>query len=235
LRTRFSTLGRAALLAGALLIASAAAGVGSASAAWINVAVWNMNETAGATTMTDSSGKGRDGIIGDQVTTHVQDGGLTGYQFQDGPKDIERLVLVNRAALNPYKSPFSVFLRFKTNVTDQNIIQKGQANTAGGSWKIEMVDGHVVCTFRGAAGRGATSSRKPLADNAWHTVRCIRRPTEVVIVVGTGIPRVDPGRTGNIENRAEVTIGGKKACTAPNVSCQYYTGLVDRVVVRRRR
>jgi hypothetical protein len=235
LRTRFSTLGRAALLLAALLVASAAAGVESASAAWIKVAVWEMNEPPGAQTMKDSSGKGRTGEIGNLVQTGVVDGNFKGYQFADGPKDIERLVLVDRPALNPFRNVFSVFLRLKTSATNENVIQKGQANTAGGSWKVEVDDGgHVVCTFRGAAGRGAVSSRGNLANGNWHRVLCIRRATEVVIVVDGGIPRKDPGRTGLIDNNAELTIGGKKSCTAPNVSCQYYTGLVDRVSIKRR-
>jgi Laminin G domain len=193
-----------------------------------------MNEPPGAPTMQDSSGKNRDGTIGNMVTTGVVDGTHKGYQFADGPKDINRLVVVDHAALNAYKNVFKVFLRLKTTATDQNIIQKGQSNTPGGMWKIEMVSGHVICTFKGAAGRGAVGSRGDLANDKWHGITCIRRGTEVVIIVDGGIPRHDPGRTGNIDNNADLTIGGKKSCTAPNVSCQYYTGLLDRIAIRRR-
>lgn len=227
-------LRRAALLIAALLVVSAAAGVEAASAAWTKVAIWEMNEAAGADVMQDSSGKHRTGIIGDQVTTGVVDG-FKGYQFTSGPKNIERLVLVASPALNPYRNVFKVFVRLKTTATGQNIIQKGQSNTAGGSWKIETdADGHVVCTFRGARGRGAVGSRGNLANGVWHGVTCIRRATEVVMIVDGGIPRKDPGRTGNIDNNADLTIGGKKSCTAPNVSCQYYDGLLDRVAIRRK-
>jgi hypothetical protein len=195
-----------------------------------------MNEPAGAHTMQDSSGKGRTGIIGTTVETGVTSGAYKGYRWpvDTGTKDINRLVIVDRPALNPFRNVFSVFLRLKTDAMDGNIIQKGQANTAGGSWKIEVVDGHVLCTFRGAAGRGAVGSRGVLANGNWHRVLCIRRATEVVIVVDGGIPRKDPGRTGLIDNNAELTIGGKKSCTAPNVSCQYYVGMLDRVAVKRR-
>jgi hypothetical protein len=238
LRTRFPTLGRAALLIAALLVTSAAAGVESASAAWSKVAVWNMNEPPGANKMTDSSGNGRSGTIGNLVTTGVVDGSFTGYQFTAGGTkgDPGHLVIVNRPPLNPYRSVFKVALRVKTTATDQNIVQKGQANTAGGHWKIETdVDGHVVCTFRGAAGRGAIRSGGNLADGNWHKIVCIRRPTRVLIIVGNGFPRVEPGPTGRIANEAALTIGGKKSCTAPNVSCQYYDGLVDRVAVYKSR
>ena len=236
MRTRFTTLGRAALLVAALLVVSAAAGVSSASAAFTKVAIWEMNEPAGAQTMHDSSGKNRDGVIGNLVTTGVVDGNYTGYRFTAGDKDINRLVVVDHAALNPYGNIFKVFLRLKTTATGENIIQKGQANTAGGSWKIEVnPEGHVVCTFRGAAGRGAVGSRGNLANDKWHGVLCIRRLNEVVMVVDGGIPRHDPGPTGRIDNNADLTIGGKKFCTAPNVSCQYYDGLIDRIAIRRKR
>jgi hypothetical protein len=230
-------LGRAALLIAALLVASAAAGVKSASAAWIKLAVWEMNEPAGATIMHDSSGNHRSGKIGPLVTTGVQNGNYKGYQFTTaGAKgDPDHLVIASRPALNPKRHVFSVFLRLNTTETDQNIIQKGQSNTPGGNWKIEVdTEGHVVCTFRGAAGRGAIRSRGNLADGNWHKVVCTRQPDGVVITVGTSFPRRDPGRTGNIENNVPVTIGGKKDCTAPNVSCQYYGGMLDRVAIRRK-
>ena len=218
----------------ALLVASAAAGVKSASAAWIKLAVWEMNEPPGATIMHDSSGNHRSGLIGALVTTGVVDGSYTGYQFQSGPKDENRLVIADRPALNPKRHVFSIFLRFKTSAMDENIIQKGQANTNGGSWKIEVDnEGHLVCTYRGAAGRGAIRSRGSVADGQWHKATCTRRPDKVVIQVGNNFPRSEPGPTGNIENAAKVSIGGKFACDAPAVSCQYFDGLVDRVAIRR--
>jgi hypothetical protein len=234
LRTRFSTLRRAAPLIAALLVTSAAFGVESASAAWSKVAVWEMNEGPGANTMHDSSGHHRTGVIGNMVTTGVVDGPYTGYRFTAGAKDVNRLVIVDRTTMNPRRDAFSVFLRLKTTATDGNIIQKGQSNTTGGSWKIEMVAGHVVCTFRGAGGRGAVGSRENLATGTWHRVQCIRSLRQVVIIVDGGIPRKDRGRTGNIVNAAALTIGGKKSCTAPNVSCEYYDGLLDRISINRR-
>ena len=219
----------------ALLVVSATAGVGSASAAWIKLAVWEMNEAPGATIMHDSSGHGRSGRIGSLVTTGVVDGDFKGYQFQSGSKDENRLVIADRPALNGYRHVFSIFLRFKTNSTDQNIIQKGQSNTPGGSWKIELDnEGRLVCTFRGAAGRGAIRSRGSVADGNWHKAVCTRRANEVVVTVGNNFPRSEPGPTGRIANNAKVTIGGKLSCDAPNVSCQYFDGLVDRVSIRRR-
>jgi hypothetical protein len=224
-------------LIAALFVVSAVAGVESASAAWTKVATWEMNEPPNATVMLDSSGLNRNGQIGNLVETGVDNGNFRGYHFDAavGTKgDPEHLVLVDRKAMNPRTDQFKVFLRFKSDATDGNIIQKGQANTAGGNWKIETIAGHVVCTFRGSRGRDATSSRGIVTNGNWHRILCIRRATEVVLIVDGGIPRRDPGRTGDIDNDAVLTIGGKRSCNAPNVSCQYFTGLVDRVAISRR-
>jgi hypothetical protein len=236
LRTRFSTLGRAALLIAALLVASAAAGVESASAAWSKVAFWEMNEPAGATTMTDSSGHGRSGHIGDSITTGVVvNGANKAYQWPADPgnRDIEHLVIADRPATNPYRYAFSVFVRFKSNTADANIVQKGQSTTPGGMWKVEVTGGRVICTFKGPAGRAAIGSRHALDLSNWHTVRCIRRLSGATIVVDGGFPRKQSGSTGRIANNSAVTIGGKKDCNPPAVSCQYYEGLVDRITIRR--
>jgi hypothetical protein len=226
------------LLIAGLLVASAAAGAKSASAGWIQIATWEMNEPAGThgiNAMKDSSGKpgDRDGDIGTLVTTGVVVSGTNkAYEFHSGPKDENRLVLVDNRVMNPFRHVFSVFVRFNTTTADGNIIQKGQSNTRGGSWKVELVNGRPVCSFRGAAGRGAISSRQVVADGAWHRVLCVRKRAEVSISVDGGFPRSEPGRTGNIENGAVLSIGGKRSCEAVNVSCQYYDGKIDRVALR---
>jgi hypothetical protein len=73
-----------------------------------------------------------------------------------------------------------------------------------------------------------------VADGAWHTVRCIRRRAGVTVIVDSFLPRTQDGRTGRIANHTRLAIGGKLFCNPPNVSCQDYVGLLDRVVVRRK-
>jgi hypothetical protein len=239
MRRTYFTLRRLALLVAALLMLSATAGVGSAFAAWTRVAQWEMNEDPGATTMLDSSGNGRTGNIGSLVVTGVPSDTRIAYRWTDAtvnnPDREKRLVVVNRRALNPRRDAFSVTLSLQTTATGQNIIQKGQATTGGGMWKIETrSDGHAVCTFKGRAGRAAVSSRVSVADDEWHTVRCIRRRGGVTVIVDRFLPRTQDGRTGRIANDWPLTIGGKWRCGSNNVSCQDYVGLLDRVVVKRR-
>jgi Laminin G domain len=239
MRQLLSTFGRWTLVLTALSAAAVTAGVASASAAWTSVAVWQMNEPAGADFMLDSSGHGRRGLIGDHVLTGVvvnANTGNKGYQWPAAPpgKDIERLVQVNRSAMNPFRNTFSVRFRLKTPATEGNIIQKGQATTPGGMWKVELSEGRAVCTFKGSAGRGAIGSRHTVATDTWHTVQCIRRTRRVTIIVDGEFPRNTWHRTGLIDNAAPLTIGGKKECNPPAVSCEYYVGLLDRADIAKK-
>jgi hypothetical protein len=238
---RVSSCGFRALLAAVLLVASASAGAESALGAWPKVAAWEMNEPPNATTMLDSSGAGRSGTIGALVETGVPvivGGANRAYRWPAGNLDLEnpaRLVGVNSSALNPRTDAFAVTIRLKTSAVNQNIIQKGQAGTTGGMWKIDMKDnGHIFCLFKGLAGRRAIGSSQTVSDGEWHTVRCIRRASGVTIIVDGGTPRTLAGTTGSIANTWRLAIGGKSSCNPPQVQCQYYVGLLDRVIVRRR-
>jgi hypothetical protein len=226
-------LRRCALICAALLCSTAFAGVGSAFAAI--VARWEMNEAASARTMRDSSGSNLAGTIGSAVQTGVVVGRATGYRWSSQKKagrHPERLVRVASSRLNPGTGRFAVIVRLRTGAGDQNIIQKGQARTAGGMFKVDMVRGRVICTFKGSAGRVAIGSRRTLNDGAWHTVRCERRSGRVTIVVDGETRRTELGRSGRIANSWALAIGGKLHCDPPRVGCDYYVGLLDRAVVK---
>jgi hypothetical protein len=230
-RHRFA---RRLALTGAAL-AFALAGVGPAVAA-TTVADWEMNESTGARTMHDSGPSHLSGTIGSAVQTGVSAGGATAYRWSVKNKDgkhPERLVKVSSSLLNPGTGDFAVTVRLRTGAGDQNIIQKGQATTSGGMWKIDMVKGHVKCTFKGSRGRAGVSSSQTVWDSVWHTVRCERRSTGVSIRVDGGSARTTAGSTGTIANSSVLAIGGKASCNPPTVQCDYYVGLLDRVVIGR--
>jgi hypothetical protein len=220
-----------------LLSVNAAVGVRPAFAAWTKIADWRMNEPPGATTMHDSSQSNLSGTIGSAVRTGVVFSGERGYRWSRQNKagyHSERLVTVGSSLLNPRRDAFAVTVRLYTGAGDQNIIQKGQARTAGGMFKIDMVRGHVICAFKGSAGRVAIRSRQTVWDHVWHRVRCERRRRSVGIIVDGGARRTQAGRTGRIANTWPLSIGGKWHCNPPDVQCDYYVGLLDRAVVRRR-
>jgi hypothetical protein len=207
---------------------------GPASAA--TVADWQMNEPAGATTMTDSSGSGLSGRIGSGVQTGRSLLGATSYRWSgqnlDGVRP-ERLITVDSPALNPGTGDFAVTVRLFTGTGDQNIVQKGQATTAGGYFKVDMVQGRASCTFRGSDGLRGISSSETLWDHTWHTVRCERRATGLTIIVDGGVPRTNAGPSGRIENSTSLSIGGKQYCNPPTVGCDYFIGDLDYVRVER--
>jgi hypothetical protein len=224
---------RSALTGAALAFALAA--VGPAFAA-TTIADWEMNESSGARTMHDSGPLHLSGTIGSAVQTGVRAGGATAYRWSVHNKDgkhPERLVKVSSSRLNPGTGAFAVTIRLRTGAGDQNIVQKGQATTSGGMWKIDMVKGHVKCTFKGSQGRRGVSSRQTIWDSVWHTVRCERRSAGVSIKVDGGTSRTTAGATGRIANSSPLAIGGKSSCNPPSVQCDYYVGLLDRVVIRR--
>jgi hypothetical protein len=217
----------------ALIVAASA---GAASAFGGTVANWQMNEPSGATTMRDSSGSNLSGTIGSAVATGVVTNGATGYRWLGTNKDgyhPERLVKVNSSLLNPGTNDFAVRIRLFTGAGDQNILQKGQATTSGGYWKIDMVEGHVICLFKGAQGRSAVRSTQKVSNNVWHTVRCERRSTGVSLTIDGETPRTNVNPTGTIANSKVLAIGGKAACNGGSVQCDYYVGRLDYAVIEK--
>jgi hypothetical protein len=106
-------------------------------------------------------------------------------------------------------------------------------------WKIHLqrTSGRAGCTFIGSRDRAGIRSRETgLADGAWHTVRCERRSTGVSVIVDGGRPTTNPKWTGKIANTWPTSIGGKWFCGVPQApNCDYFVGLVDRVVVKKLR
>jgi Laminin G domain len=230
----FSAVRRWSLFALVALTVAGSAGVASAFGA--TVADWEMNEGPGARTMRDSSSSNVSGSIGSAVVTGVRTNGATGYRWLGKNKDgyhPGRLVKVSSSRLNPGTSDFVVTIRLFTGAGDQNIIQKGQSTTSGGYWKIDMVKGHVICLFKGSAGRSAIRSTQTVWNNAWHTVRCERRGTRVSLTIDGGTTRTNVNATGNIANSKVLAIGGKAACNGGSIQCDYYIGRLDYVRVQK--
>jgi hypothetical protein len=228
-------LRRLYLVTAGLLGLSASLGAASALGATV-VADWEMNEPPGATTMLDSSGSNLNGTIGSAVATGVVTNGETGYRwFGPDPESYhpERLVTVDSSLLNPGTDDYAVTLRVYTGAGDQNILQKGQAHTTGGMFKIDMVKGIVICMYRGSEGRAAVRSTQTIWDNAWHTIRCERRANGVTLTIDGGTPRTNYGATGKIANTWPLSIGGKWRCDGTTVQCDYFIGRLGYVVVER--
>jgi hypothetical protein len=196
---------------------------------------YEMNESAGTTVMVDSGGSGINGVVNPAyVTSGYTVSGATGYHWERRPPAVPpaepgRIVQV---ADNPVLDPgasgtFTVEIRFRTKEKFGNIIQKGQAATKGGQWKIQNPKGVPSCLFKGSIGRVSTGVKTPINDNQWHVLTCVKTPTAVFAYVDGVLKGKKNGSTGTIDNKIPVTMGGKINCDQITVTCDYFSGEID--------
>lgn len=205
----------------------------AAAAAPHTVASWGMNDAAGARTMHDDSGNGLDGRIGDEVTIGDLPHGYRGFSFDrlepdTPPAHPQHLVVVpDDADLDPGNREFSITLRLRTIHQFGNILQKGQATVAGGSYKLQIPNGKVQCWFRGSAGSVLVTAPRAINDGNWHTVQCWRNSQGVGLSIDGSMVAAREGATGTIANSWPLSIGGKTDCDQVDVGCDYFAGDID--------
>ena len=222
-------------LAAAAALATGAAG--AHASAYHTIALWNMNEYAGARTMVDSSGHHQNGRIGGEVGTGLRSGDVRGYRFDrlepDTPPTHPRhlVVVPDEADLDPGTRDYAVTVRLRTRDHFGNIVQKGQATVSGGSFKLQIPNGRVQCWFRGSAGSVLVSAPRAINDGRWHTVRCERTRDGVTLAVDGKRVAERWGRTGAIANSWPISIGGKTDCDQIDVGCDYFAGDIDQIAI----
>jgi hypothetical protein len=210
------------------------------AAANTTVALYQMNEKAGATALVDSSGNGLHGTIGSEVLEGTAAAGATAHRFtylapNTPPAHPGHLDIVpSSSKLNPGTADFAVTMRVKWTHNFGNMIQKGQSGGAGGYFKWEAPSGVVKCLFRDSANVTKTATSKtPLNDGRWHTIRCERTAAGVTMTVDGVVRNTAKGRTGNISNSTRLTIAGKGSCDQISVTCDYWVGDIDWVRIEK--
>jgi len=207
-------------------------------AAGTSVLNLQLNEKVGATIARDTSGQNHNGTIG----SHIKMNGAFADWDRHSPAEgiaygLKHLITIPDAAngsLDPGISNFSITLRFRTSENFGNVIQKGQATTAGGQVKFQIPKGKLSCMFKTPSGTAtAGSGTKLLNDNQWHVVRCDRTPTSVTMFVDGVQTGRNNNPTGALNNAKPWTIGGKSECNAVTVSCDYFAGEVDYVTMTK--
>ena len=199
---------------------------------------WQLNEPAGASIAFDSSGNALNATVGSDVETGVSFGNRVGYRFpyisgSAGPRPEHILQVPESSLLDPDLAQFTVSLRFRTTHAYANLVQKGQSNMAGGYWKVDMRSGVLTCLFRdGAGGQSTTSTRVRINDGAWHTIKCTRTTSSVVMYVDGLWRDTRPNPTSSINNTAPLTIAGKPFCGG-SVGCDYWSGDLDFVRINK--
>lgn len=223
----------------AVLAGFGAGGVVPAAGATTTVADWEMNESSGATVMTDSSGHGITGAIGSKVTTGITYSGAKGFRFSYAkpntpPAQPDKLVVVpDNDLLDPGTSDFVITIRYRTTHGFGNVVQKGQATSGGGQWKLQAPNGILQCVWTGSLRKAAQGSPKALDDGQWHTVVCENTGSKIGMSVDGGSMRWVAKTTGSIANTKPVTIGGKKDCDQVNVTCDYFAGDIDYIRIQK--
>jgi hypothetical protein len=216
------TLAASALLAGA-------AGSASASADH-TIALWEMNERS--RTMYDDSGSGLDGHIGREVERSGDFFRFAKLEPDTPPAHPQHVVVVDNAReLNPGTRDYAITMRLRTKYQFGNIIQKGQATVAGGSFKMQIPDGKVQCWFRGSAGSLLVTAPNKINDGRWHVVRCERSRDGVALWIDGRTVAGRWGWTGSIANSWPLSIGGKTDCDQIDVGCDYFAGDIDYVAI----
>ena len=237
--TRRTRLGSAVALIGAASMAALALSTPATAAATTTIALYNMSEASSSQVLVDSSGNGFNGTIGSVVVHPATFSGATGHRFtfiqpNQPPANPQRLDQVpDNATLRPGTSDFAVTVRYRTTQNFGNILQKGQSGGNKGYWKFQQPQGIVSCLFRGADGSKSVNSGVALNDGQWHTVRCERTATKVVMTIDGTKKRTGNGATGAITNTAAMTIGGKVSCDQVNVTCDYFVGDIDYVRIEK--
>jgi hypothetical protein len=122
-------------------------------------------------------------------------------------------------------------MRLRTKYQFGNIIQKGQATVAGGSFKMQIPDGKVQCWFRGSAGSLLVTAPNKINDGRWHVVRCERSRDGVALWIDGRTVAGRWGWTGSIANSWPLAIGGKTDCDQIDVGCDYFAGDIDYVAI----
>ncbi|MFL6140009.1 MAG: LamG domain-containing protein [Frankiaceae bacterium] len=212
------------------------------AAATTTVGEWQLDERAGATVAQDSSGNGYSASIGSAVTRGIAGASGTAFRFAPPSADVsdpQRLVKVpDQAGLDPGTRDLHISLWVRTSYADDyNVMQKGQATTAGGFWKVQLDDGYPSCVLTGVSSSGARVSAgltwaTPVDDGAWHHILCEKLAGSVRLTIDDAAPMVTWKALGRISNTWPLVLGGKWSCAPDNgIDCDYYRGDLDQVVL----
>jgi hypothetical protein len=164
---------------------------------------WAMNEPAGATTMgamimVDDSGHSNNGILQDVAANagfYTFNGSTSRVVVPDNPD----------GSLDPGTADFSYSVRVRTTtvpddvVGDYDLLRKGLGSTKA----------RALCQAQGTKGAAKLVGSANLADGAWHTITCEKKPSALNMYVDGVLTATKPNTIGSIANAAALTIGAK--------------------------
>ena len=192
------------------------------------VARWNMGDSGSS--MSDATGRGHTGTLHNVA---VGQAGVSGRAFGFAGKP-SYVTVPASADFSPGTANFRIQLSLRFTVRpsaavgDYDVLRQGLSTTAGGDYKLEVLQsGKAFCEFRGSGGTGAVSGGPALSDGRWHTVVCARTASSVVLTVD-GATFSTAKATGSITSQATVYIGAKDGTGADQ-----YAGSLDAVSISK--
>lgn len=223
-------MGTCRILGTILVAAVASVAVAAPAQAASTRADWRMNESAGASNMHDSSAYHKDGTIGSKVSSGASYGSGRGYRFTSpGSTTANRAHLVtvpHTSTHNPGSRSMHIIVEVATYDSGANLLQKGQAGTSGGFYKVEINSGRPACSFTGSIRQRLVTWHSSITDGRPHRIVCDKYSDRVRISVDGKSPVTAWNGVGSISNYKPVSIGGKYECNAGSVSCDYLTGTI---------
>jgi hypothetical protein len=200
---------------------------------------WQMNEDSGQM-MLDSYNNGNNGTPTDVVQGVKEDINKDGvdettYVFNGSTS---RVAVSDAASLDPLTNNIILTAVVKVNGASldddsYDVVRKGLVTTKGGDYKMEIKQaadptvGRLHCFFRGSGGRVSQVLGRDVVDGRWHTLRCEKTSTSVVVTVdGRSVTKT--GSAGNIDNASGVMVGAKTVTPEPD---DMFDGSMDYVTI----
>jgi hypothetical protein len=211
------------------VLVGAVAGFGPAAGASTPVAVWHMDEPAGAATMTDAVDSHHGSL--QNVETGVPGFQNTGYRF-NGSSSVA--VVPASSDFNPGNADFSfiVHVNFTTvpsaTVVDYDLLR----GPTQGAYKLEIVarnnrtKAKALCFFKGSSAKATLVAGPHLADGRWHTLEC-RKTSSAIQLVVDGAVFTKTASVGTLTNTGPVSLGAKSYRGGGD----WYQGLMDEVSI----
>jgi hypothetical protein len=168
----------------------------------------------GAMIMVDDSGHSNNGILQDVAANagfYTFNGSTSRVVVPDNPD----------GSLDPGTADFSYSVRVRTTTVpddvagDYDLLRKGLGSTKGGYFKVELypnssnTKARALCQAQGTKGAAKLVGSANLADGAWHTITCTKKPSALNMYVDGALKATKPNTIGSIANAAALTIGAK--------------------------
>jgi hypothetical protein len=186
-------------------------------------ALWHMDESAGATTMVDSSSNGNNGVFVGSVVAGVPGFLNTAYSFS-GQSYVD---VPNKPSLVAGSANVDISFYFNTthlpSSGDYDLVRMGVY--PGQEYKVELEKTNQIgCTFHGSASSNNATGGSNLNNGAWHHVECIKTATQIQLKIDGVLVKTTNANIGSVSPTGDATLGA-------HPGYDWYQGMLDEVQI----